>query len=330
MWAPDRMTEPTFTETTPRWQRSDSAMTAELDDQDGSDGADDGGATRQRPEKPSSSPDRGRRSVMLRTLSAVVLAPPVVLAFYLGSPYSDFLLLLTGGAVAWEYAHLREGPGALPLPGLALIATVLVTVVLSYLGFSADLVAWFLGLACLGLPLLARQAGKGEGGGMLWYGFGVLYVGLPLLSLQWLLGLGGEAKSGTALLIWLLAMVWSTDIGAYIAGRSLGGPKLIPALSPKKTWSGLFGGMLAAGLVATLLTPYLSVTLLPFPWLFGAILAVVAQAGDFLESGMKRHFKVKNASQLIPGHGGLLDRVDGLISAVLLLSLFVGLEVIVP
>ncbi|MGO1117488.1 phosphatidate cytidylyltransferase [Rhodovibrionaceae bacterium A322] len=272
--------------------------------------------------------DSGQRAVILRTLSALVMAPPVLAAFYFGAPYSDLVLLLAGGAAAWEYAHMREGQGALSPVGLGLMACVLITVGLSALGIAPSLVSGYLAFATVSLALLAFLHSRSSGA-VKWYAFGVLYIGLPLFCLQWLLKLGSSAPSGAGILIWLLVVVWATDIGAYIAGRSLGGPKLIPALSPKKTWSGLMGGMLAAGLAGHFLAPYLSFTQLPMPWLLGAGLAVVAQAGDFLESGMKRHYNVKDASQLIPGHGGVLDRVDGLITAVLLLSLFVVSGVIV-
>jgi phosphatidate cytidylyltransferase len=124
--------------------------------------------------------------------------------------------------------------------------------------------------------------------------------------------------------VWLLLVVWTTDIGAYFAGRSIGGPKLAPRISPGKTWAGLVGGMAAAGLVGGLLTALAGAGF----WLaagLGALLAAVAQAGDLFESRLKRHAGVKDSGHLIPGHGGLLDRIDGLVFAAPTFALVVAL-----
>jgi phosphatidate cytidylyltransferase len=133
-------------------------------------------------------------------------------------------------------------------------------------------------------------------------------------------------------LLWVLGVVWATDTGAYIAGRRIGGPKLAPRVSPNKTWAGLFGGIAAAGLVglaAAALVAGVS------PWIaapLSAALAIVEQAGDLFESAVKRRFGVKDSSNLIPGHGGVLDRVDGLLSvslAVAALSWMVGHTILI-
>ena len=123
------------------------------------------------------------------------------------------------------------------------------------------------------------------------------------------------------MVFWLLAVVWATDIGAYFAGRGIGGPKLAPSISPNKTWAGLIGGALSAGLVGTLAAGLTDsdATLLVVG---GMILAVVAQGGDLLESWCKRHFGVKDSSHIIPGHGGILDRVDGLLAVLPVVFLY--------
>jgi phosphatidate cytidylyltransferase len=116
-------------------------------------------------------------------------------------------------------------------------------------------------------------------------------------------------------IFWLLLVVWGTDIGAYFAGRSLGGPKLAPRFSPNKTWSGLAGGAATAalvGLVAAIWMPVMPMLLLAIG---SAMIAVVAQIGDLFESSLKRQFDAKDSSNLIPGHGGLLDRIDGVLAA---------------
>lgn len=139
---------------------------------------------------------------------------------------------------------------------------------------------------------------------------GVIYVCITCLSLI-ILRVGAEGES-VSLLLFLLAVIWATDIGAYFTGKQLGGPKLAPGISPGKTWSGLLGGILSAVAIGCLLAWFF-----PFPQHFlqaawiSTLLAIVAQAGDLFESWMKRQAGMKDSSNLIPGHGGMLDRVDG-------------------
>jgi len=175
--------------------------------------------------------------------------------------------------------------------------------------------------------VLAATAGLAALGAMgrlehaAWQVAGAPYIGLPVLALVWL-----RADIGYQGTFWLLLVVWATDIGAYAAGRSFGGPLLAPRISPKKTWAGLAGGMVSAAMVGAATALVLGGAWLPLAAISGA-LAVVAQAGDLAESHAKRHFGVKDASALIPGHGGLLDRVDGVLAVapvVALLELFVG------
>nr|WP_302053755.1 phosphatidate cytidylyltransferase [Sphingomonas tagetis] len=137
-------------------------------------------------------------------------------------------------------------------------------------------------------------------------GVGAAYVGLPVLALLLL----RDQPDGLLLAFWAMALVWACDIGAYFAGRTIGGPKLMPAVSPNKTWAGLIGGMLAAGLFGLALTQWG----LPWPLAFTTpLLAVLAQAGDLYESWLKRRAGVKDSGNVLPGHGGVLDRLDGLV-----------------
>jgi phosphatidate cytidylyltransferase len=165
----------------------------------------------------------------------------------------------------------------------------------------------------LGVLFYAAWTGKVE---PLWAGGGTLWLTLGALGFLWL-GLGPAGRDTT---LWLLAVVWATDIGAYAAGRSLGGPRLAPRISPNKTWAGLIGGVSCAALV-TLAAAALTGS--PWPLLVATSvgLAVVAQLGDLAESYAKRHFGVKDSSGLIPGHGGLLDRLDGLLAAAIAAAL---------
>ena len=149
--------------------------------------------------------------------------------------------------------------------------------------------------------------------GLAWRLYGFVYCLLPAISLLWIReraefeGIG----SGFDLLIWVFLVVWSTDIGAYFAGRAIGGPKLAPSISPNKTVAGLIGGVLAATILAGLwvYAAKLPATLLSL----APPLAVAAQMGDLFESGLKRRAGVKDSGTWLPGHGGLLDRLDGLV-----------------
>ncbi len=134
---------------------------------------------------------------------------------------------------------------------------------------------------------------------------GVPYLGLGVVALLWL---RAGPESGRLAVLFVLLVVWASDIGAYATGRLLGGPLLAPAISPGKTWAGALGGLAAATAVGF-------ATLHPASALLAAGLGTAAQAGDLMESAMKRGFGVKDSGWLIPGHGGLLDRLDGLLTA---------------
>lgn len=146
----------------------------------------------------------------------------------------------------------------------------------------------------------------------LWLVLGVIYIAVPCIAVIWL---RADPETGLATVLWLLAVIWGTDTGAYFAGRGIGGPKLAPRISPKKTWAGLGGGMIAAGAVGGATAAILGLSNASALVAFSILLAVIAQGGDLLESAVKRHFKVKDSGNIIPGHGGLLDRLDGLMTA---------------
>ena len=226
-------------------------------------------------------------------------------------PAWHLLVGAMGALMAWEWARLcssgrltRAGIATIPIAPAAVAAAAIPDIDPGF-----DIGA---GLIVVGAgTLLAAVAGRFDPvSSPKWLALGVLYVGLPCLALSWLRAM---PEQGLLTLLWVLGLVWATDTGAYIAGREIGGPKLAPRVSPNKTWAGLFGGMAAAGLVGlaiSVVVPDVS------PWLampLGAVLAVVEQVGDLFESAVKRRFGVKDSSNLIPGHGGVLDRVDGLL-----------------
>jgi phosphatidate cytidylyltransferase len=151
-----------------------------------------------------------------------------------------------------------------------------------------------------------------------WIGLGAAYLALPALALVWLRGL---PQFGLQIVVWLLAVVWTTDILAYLVGRNVGGARLAPSISPGKTWSGLCGGVLAAALAGTLTAWAIGSERLLQAAGLGGLVAVVSQIGDLIESALKRRAGVKDSGTLIPGHGGVLDRLDGLILAAPVLAL---------
>jgi len=145
-----------------------------------------------------------------------------------------------------------------------------------------------------------------------WLAAGVAYAAVLLFAP---LILRRDPALGFAATLFLFAVVWATDIAAYFAGRTLGGPKLWPAVSPKKTWSGAVGGTLGGVAAGVLAMKLVGLSVAPMLVLVACFLSVAAQAGDFLESAIKRHFGAKDAGSIIPGHGGVMDRLDGFLTA---------------
>ena len=150
--------------------------------------------------------------------------------------------------------------------------------------------------------------------------YGVLYLGWPAILLIWLRD--GSSEAGLAWTVAAFVIAWSSDSMAYIVGSTLGGPKLWPRFSPNKTWSGFIGGLAAGTIAGVLLATFLDMDINP-GWgaLLGFAAALATMAGDLWESALKRRYGVKDAGKLIPGHGGLLDRVDGLMFAVVIVAL---------
>jgi phosphatidate cytidylyltransferase len=249
----------------------------------------------------------------LRVVSALVLAPLPVAAIWFGWPW---LPLLTGAAaavMAWEWGRLCRG-GDFGRTGILLVAVVLAAVAAAALA-STGLA---LGTALLGAGLVLWAARMTRDVEPKWTAFGAIWVALPCVCLLWL---ARDGPTGRATLFWLLAVVWATDIGAYLVGRTFGGPRLAPRWSPRKTWAGLAGGIGCAALIGWATAAWLGIS--PALPLVGvsAGLAIVEQFGDLAESVAKRRFGVKDSSGLIPGHGGLLDRLDGLLAVIPVVAL---------
>jgi len=151
--------------------------------------------------------------------------------------------------------------------------------------------------------------------GLIWTIAGIGYAGIMLLAP---LLLRADNTYGFLALVLLFAIVWTTDILGYFAGRAIGGPKLLPAISPKKTWSGAIAGTLGAMIMAVLVANYFGTFNMTAIAIIALLLSIMAQLGDLLESWVKRQFGAKDASHLIPGHGGVMDRLDGFWAAALM------------
>jgi phosphatidate cytidylyltransferase len=196
------------------------------------------------------------------------------------------------------------------------VGVILIAIALASALFGGTVFAVLVGLIATIMYLeWTRMVGQW---GLGWKTFGFIYCLLPAISLLWIReraeyeGIG----SGFDLLIWVFLVVWSTDIGAYFAGRAIGGPKLAPSISPNKTIAGLVGGVICAAIFAGAWVYYVRLpgSLLPLAVIFGA----AAQVGDLFESGLKRRAGVKDSGTWLPGHGGLLDRLDGLVPVAVL------------
>jgi phosphatidate cytidylyltransferase len=262
-------------------------------------------------------------NLTLRVASAAVLAPVAVAITYAGGWVFLLLCTIAAGIVLWEWTALvlhRADARTLTVGWAALIAAMLL------IGFGRP--------AAAGVPIVAGAIVAGvfaaawsrveraavpndtaEGPWLgLWAAAGVLYAGALLVSPALL---RGDRAWGLTALLFLFANVWATDIFAYFCGRTIGGPLLWREVSPKKTWSGAIGGLLG-GVAASVAVAYASgIGRLGIVGVMALVLSVLAQAGDLFESAVKRRFGAKDSSHLIPGHGGLMDRLDGFLVAAL-------------
>lgn len=246
--------------------------------------------------------------------SAIVLAVLALLLTFAGLwPFT--LMIGSGGIIlAWEWGRLVRGAAF----DAAFWIHAVVVVAACVLVATAEI--WFAFFALLlgagGCAVLTSTPDR-----RLWSALGVLYVGLPALLLVLF---RSDATYGLTVILFLFLLVWTADTAAYFSGRTLRGPKLAPKISPGKTWSGFFGGLVVPTLLAYGFALWLGGTSAVALALTGAALVIACQIGDLAESAIKRTYRVKNAGDLLPGHGGLLDRVDGLIGATLAAGCIAG------
>jgi phosphatidate cytidylyltransferase len=269
---------------------------------------------------PVTGPGDGKRlasatsNLALRVCSAAVLAPLAVLAAYLGGLLFAVFWGAAAIAVLWEWTSLVAGRNhrmMLSACGSALA----IAAVVHWLGRPITAIL-IVGLGAFAAAIFVPGAQRR------WVTGGVGYAGAMLIAP---LILRTDAKFGFLAMLFLFAVVWSTDIFGYIAGRAVGGPKLVPAISPNKTWAGAIGGAAGAVIVAVAVVYAFGLSDLGVIGALALVLSVVAQVGDILESWVKRRFGAKDAGQLIPGHGGVMDRLDGFWAAALVGAL-IGLS----
>jgi phosphatidate cytidylyltransferase len=268
-------------------------------------------------ETDSGAPSRRRQETLIRVASGLAFAVPAAVAFYVGWPLFPVFVGAIAAVMAWEWMRVC-GDARFGVVGAVLLGGLVAAVALAASAPERYPVA-FAAVAGLAAAVWA-VARANHRRHAYWLAFGALYIGVPSLALLWLYQ---RPDLGRAAALWIILVVVATDIGAYFVGRAVKGPKLAPRVSPGKTWSGLLGGIAAAaitGAVAAAVEGQVGVAAVA---LASAGLAVVAQAGDLFESAVKRTFGVKDTSRLIPGHGGMMDRVDGMVAAIAAAALVV-------
>ena len=245
------------------------------------------------------------RELQQRVVSAAIVAALALAVLVWGTVPFAILLAAIGAAMSWEWCRIVRG-NAVDAGTAVHIATTLAAAGLTAFSMAG------LALAAVAIGAITVAALTTGTGRSILSGVGVLYTGLPVIALAWL---RSDGTLGLLAVLFVLLAVVATDTAAYFTGRTVGGPKLWPAISPNKTWSGLAGGVAAAALTGALF-PHMTGSGWS-SWLsgLGFFLALIAQAGDLGESALKRHFGLKDASELIPGHGGFMDRMDGVVTA---------------
>jgi phosphatidate cytidylyltransferase len=254
------------------------------------------------------SAEQGARNLLMRVAAALVLAPLTIALAYAGGPLWVALVTLAavGLYIEWLTIVAMRMPRVL---AAGVVALAIAGLFLATGRIDASLLVFVVGLAAV--ILLSRER-------RLWTAAGFSYAAAAEVAS---VVVRLDHTYGFAALILILLVVWVTDIGGYFAGRGIGGPKLWPRVSPKKTWAGAIGGFVASLAVAAGFAAFGLGKTAPV-LLLGAVLSIASQSGDLFESAVKRRFGVKDSSHIIPGHGGLLDRLDGFVAAIVLAAIF--------
>jgi phosphatidate cytidylyltransferase len=254
--------------------------------------------------------ETARSELQLRILSGIAMAAIAIGAAWLGGPIFAIIWTAVSLVVVLEWLKIVWPDAPLPVRLLACAAVVaLAGAVFFQNGWMA-----FIAFDCALVSVWFSAAGRRKD-----VALGLLYAGALAAAV---VACRGHMVSGMIVIFWLFAAVWGTDTLAYFSGRALGGPKLWPAVSPKKTWSGAIGGLLGAVILCIFVLRAFGV---PVGWhhiLLSFAFSVATQAGDLFESSIKRRFGVKDSGTLIPGHGGAMDRLDGFIFAVAIAMIY--------
>jgi phosphatidate cytidylyltransferase len=250
-------------------------------------------------------------NLKLRILSGAVLAALALGLAWAGPKPFAVLVLVVALFVSWEWGHMVRGVGA-DLAFFIHATAVTGAILLATAGYAALGGAVLVTAAIILIPLVFGRGARLSA-------LGVFYVGLPAISLLWL---RSDEPYGFAVVLLIFAIVWSSDIAAFAAGRTIGGPKLWPRISPNKTWAGLIAALTAGAVAALIVVPLVADASPLRLVLTGLGLSLVAQLGDLAESGLKRLFGLKDASDLIPGHGGFMDRMDSIVAVAVAAALF--------
>ncbi len=256
------------------------------------------------------------KDLLPRLFSGIVMAAVALTCNWFGALPFALMVAAIALAMSWEWSRMVRGvaaDSALVLQCITVIAAVPLT--------ANGMIGWALATVTIGtLAVLVF----GQSRQRLLSALGVAYVGLPVIALIWL---RGADPFGALAILFVFVIVWTTDTFAYLCGRMIGGPKLWPAVSPGKTWAGTIGGLAFAALAGLLFAGLITSPTAPLALAATAIgLSIVSQIGDLAESALKRAFAVKNASGLIPGHGGFMDRMDGIVTAASLAALLAALR----
>ncbi|PCI32325.1 MAG: phosphatidate cytidylyltransferase [Alphaproteobacteria bacterium] len=264
-------------------------------------------------QSPSKSPKK-KNGLLQRVVSALVMLPIAIAIILMGGAAYYGLVILLTILILYEWNGICEGKA---FNAVFVLQTIFV-LLLVYSLIRAEYFDLYIYLVPVGLLIVAGIYYKMK----LKFGLlGIAYALLPALSLIWI----RENHDGW-IVLWMMIIVWSMDTGAYFVGKSIGGPKMSPKISPNKTWAGLIGGAVTAVVFGLIAAHYFD---LGFRMMFlipaAAGLAIWSQIGDLAESALKRHFDVKDSGAIIPGHGGIMDRVDGVVFAAPAVALFLYL-----
>jgi len=258
---------------------------------------------------PAAAVEQGSNNLLMRVIAALVLAPLALAIAYAGGWLWTVLATLASIGLYVEWLTIVRASHETRVVAAGIVALAISGLCLAMGRIDAALLALVVGLASVALLSSERRR---------WTAAGFLYAAAAEIA-SVLVRL--DQTKGFAALILILLVVWVTDIGGYFAGRGIGGPKLWPRVSPKKTWAGAVGGF-AASLVVAAGFAALGLGKTGPILLLGAALSVASQLGDLFESAVKRRFGVKDSSHIIPGHGGLLDRLDGFVAAIVVAAIF--------